>query len=618
MSLEEMVRDTGSTASVVARKRDKTVAITRLCWTAATRSATQLATECVRLKKWVESRVERGSDFSVASNCELISGKRWFVVAFSGRTSPLFHFYSLRREMGRPEILVRRSVLLVLSYFSKASEPTTVTFAMRVRPVAASDDTQASSSASSPAEESSDARKHPPLVIVHGLMGCGIADKDGVTSFVSIKAALKLRWRSLAQHNIEWSRGANGRWVQGTDGSTCHAAPIRNVKLCGLCSVQNYLGEMDEYFTNVARRRFSYFTFDWRRDCFEIMSKLEAHLQAIREKEGEPAQVVAHSLGCNFVLGVLHSRPELFHSVIFAGGIFGGCIGFYHLLQRGMAVGFNSKMINPKTVATWASVYQVASPPEDPLMEGGEDGRRHLQLVDEKALRERGEIKTIDVDWYDISEWERLRLGPWQGGGEVSKEMRAHVTAALENGRAFQKMLRDGTQAGRDYPPVAVLLGDGHTRRDHFLWDASAGALFVPGAEKISKAQRAELARTHARGKLIQTDGTVPTFSTTPHNVPHVAYHYARGNGVSVDGKHVNLLDETEQIDEILVDLEARASGAANGNAAAEEEFAEGKGPAAGTATRNFRPQRRTRRRWLASFQLVRMALALGAAYGDH
>ena len=38
--------------------------------------------------------------------------ERWFVVAFSGRTSPLFHFYSLRREMGRPEILVRRSVLL--------------------------------------------------------------------------------------------------------------------------------------------------------------------------------------------------------------------------------------------------------------------------------------------------------------------------------------------------------------------------------------------------------------------------------------------------------------------------------------------------------------------------
>ena len=58
------------------------------------RNGTQKGVPFLRLKKWVE----RGSDFSVASNCELVSGKRWFVVAFSGRTSPLFHFYSLRRE----------------------------------------------------------------------------------------------------------------------------------------------------------------------------------------------------------------------------------------------------------------------------------------------------------------------------------------------------------------------------------------------------------------------------------------------------------------------------------------------------------------------------------------
>ena len=56
------------------------------------RNGTQKGVPFLRLNKWVE----RGSDFSVASNCELISGKRWFVVAFSGRTSPLFHFYTLQ------------------------------------------------------------------------------------------------------------------------------------------------------------------------------------------------------------------------------------------------------------------------------------------------------------------------------------------------------------------------------------------------------------------------------------------------------------------------------------------------------------------------------------------
>ena len=83
-----------------------------------------------------------------------------------------------------------------------------------------------------------DERLHPPLVIMHGLMGSSISDRKGVTSFVSILAALNLRWRSL-KLPIEWSQRADGRWVQANDGSRCHPKPIRNVKLCGMCTVQN-------------------------------------------------------------------------------------------------------------------------------------------------------------------------------------------------------------------------------------------------------------------------------------------------------------------------------------------------------------------------------------------
>ena len=52
--------------------------------------------------------------------------------------------------------------------------------------------------------------------------------------------------------------------------------PILDVKVCGCISAQNYMGEADDFFLNVEPRRLSYFTFDWRRDCWETTERLEA------------------------------------------------------------------------------------------------------------------------------------------------------------------------------------------------------------------------------------------------------------------------------------------------------------------------------------------------------
>ena len=89
---------------------------------------------------------------------------------------------------------------------------------------------------------------------MHGLMGSSITNKAGITSFVSIKAALNWRWRSLKLPTA-WSKRDDGRWAQQHDGSTVSAEPILDVKVCGCISAQNYMGEADAFFLNVEPRR---------------------------------------------------------------------------------------------------------------------------------------------------------------------------------------------------------------------------------------------------------------------------------------------------------------------------------------------------------------------------
>ena len=56
----------------------------------------------------------------------------------------------------------------------------------------------------------------------------------------------------------------------------------------------------------------------WRRELGESAKRLEEHLEAMVKKYDAPVQCVAHSMGCMLLLAVMHRRPELIHSAIFA------------------------------------------------------------------------------------------------------------------------------------------------------------------------------------------------------------------------------------------------------------------------------------------------------------
>lgn len=54
--------------------------------------------------------------------------------------------------------------------------------------------------------------------------------------------------------------------------------------------------------------------------------------------------------------------------------------------------------------------------------------------------------KPIEGDLYDVAVWEKLLLGPWAGGADVSQEMRDHVENALASCRGFRTHLDGGEE----------------------------------------------------------------------------------------------------------------------------------------------------------------------------
>ena len=345
--------------------------------------------------------------------------------------------------------------------------------------------------------------------MIHGLMGCTMR-KTGALAFIPVRAALGLPTPSLALP-IKWEAD-----VQASDGAVI-GEPLTQIGCCG-CVLHDQYGEFMEAF---AKRRQDHFSYDWRRELGESAKRLEEHLEAMVKKYDAPVQCVAHSMGCMRLLAVMHRRPELIHSAIFAGGTFAGGIGYHFLLARGERIGLNGTLVAPEAVATWPCAYATASPVGDPLLIG-DDGTPHWQVLD-KAKLKKGEAASIEIDWYDIETWERLGLGVFGHGEKPSDEMRAHVATALRLGKQFQREMRAVRNDPRDYPPCATLIGHGYQGEDFFLWDADARTM-----KEVWRGDGLYVHKSSGPPPLegapppCETDGLLPYFcSTLPPGVPH-------------------------------------------------------------------------------------------------
>lgn len=246
----------------------------------------------------------------------------------------------------------------------------------------------------------------PPMVFVHGIKGASLEDDQGRKRYLTGLQGLGLASARLALP-LEW--GPNG---QARDALRPRGVLDKVVVIPGLVQSQVY----GPWLKAAARSGtpFHPFAYDWRRDNWESLNKLEKFIEATSAAHGgEPVRVVAHSMGGLLTMAALHRKPELIHSAVFVGVPFPGGIGFLQDLHQGLRTGLNGRILSPEVLATFPSVYSLFPLQTDAL----------------------GEV----VDLFSVEDWRRARLGPYRS--EPPAGFEAFFREALKSARAFRELV---------------------------------------------------------------------------------------------------------------------------------------------------------------------------------
>jgi pimeloyl-ACP methyl ester carboxylesterase len=257
---------------------------------------------------------------------------------------------------------------------------------------------------------------------------------------------------------------------------------------------------------------FRAFAYDWRRDNLETTDEFVKFLEKVSgESGGARVQVAAHSMGGLITFVALNRRPDLFHSVLFAGVPFGSGISFLEDMHAGTSNGFNRRILSPQVLFTFVSPYAFfsANPKESGLVDVHRNGITH--------------------DWFSADDWARQKLGIFATPGPegVTAEQREHLRKALDRANQFRSLLAYRTLVS--YPPIAVLASDAHPT---LLTVIRNGPRAVKGWDFVTAPKK-------PGDERVDFERAMP-----PEGVPHSVFKSSRG--------HEDLLNDTRQVEAIL------------------------------------------------------------------
>lgn len=265
-----------------------------------------------------------------------------------------------------------------------------------------------------------------PLVFIHGIKGSELRDTDGSLVWLGARHVIGSRASGIALPT-EWKGEEQKR-----DG--IHAAGV----LSSVYVVPWIVGE-EVYgpFLKAASkmdRPFYPFSYDWRRDNLENLELFSKFLKEVSARHKAPVQVVAHSMGGLITRALLAENPELFHSVVFVGTPFGGGLGFFPDLHKGVPVGMNPKILSPEVYFTLPAAYTLFQEGPSRVFEDG---------------------KELPIDFYNADDWVKYRMGLFSLE-LVGPAQTAHLRMALKRGKEFRARVKRPVSS---QVPVFVVLG---------------------------------------------------------------------------------------------------------------------------------------------------------------
>ncbi len=251
-----------------------------------------------------------------------------------------------------------------------------------------------------------------PIVLIHGIKGSILEDKDGKVAWLTARQALGWRHSRLALPT-EWKGDE-----QKKDG--LHPAGVMK----DLYVVPYVLGEkIYGPFIKAASdldRPFYEFAYDWRRDNNENLAQFLAFLKEVSAKHRNARiQVVSHSMGGLITRAAMAQKPELFHSVVFAGVPFAGGIGFLLDMHAGNPTGRNERILSPEVYFTFPAPYTLFQEGSSRVFENG---------------------KELPLNFYNADDWAKYKLGLFSLE-LVSPSQAAHLRMCLKRGKEFRRLV---------------------------------------------------------------------------------------------------------------------------------------------------------------------------------
>lgn len=273
-------------------------------------------------------------------------------------------------------------------------------------------------------------------------------------------------------------------------------------------------------WASASGRVFHAFAYDWRRDNLETVGQFTTFLEKFSaENGGRRVQVVAHSMGGLIAFIALTRRPDLFHSVLFAGVPFSGSVSFLRDMHAGTSTGFNKRILSPQVLFTFTSPYVLF--PGDP----NDSGLSHPS----------GE--PITHDWFSVADWTRQKLGIFanaSGNGSTRNgsmtAAREHLSRALARALEFRRLLVSSDSVS--YPPIAVLAGNSLATMKTVI---CKGPHAVKGWDFVTAPKQAGDDRVYFEGAM------------PPQGVPYRLFTSPRHHG--------DLLNDAKQVESILAQL---------------------------------------------------------------
>jgi hypothetical protein len=198
----------------------------------------------------------------------------------------------------------------------------------------------------------------------------------------------------------------------------------------------------------VGQENVNVFSYDWRRDYSEVSEDFVQFLIKLSQKyNGDTVQVIAHGHGGLIAYAALTPDTcHLYHSCIMVGVPFGpNAHDALRLLHYQHPVAKLRRICRSSTMLSFPSSYYHFP------------DRGTASMWDNVGWIIDAHNQPVQLDFYNIDDWERFGLGPF-ADGETPLEQKRHIEHCLMAAKTFRRKLTFDPKL--QYPDIVCVCGD--------------------------------------------------------------------------------------------------------------------------------------------------------------